>query len=164
MFSASLYVGSTMRGFTGATVRGVKGPRGAPHRVGPVPLATMSDPVSPQRSSPTSTGPTTAAPTEVRSALPSVGARVLAFLAIILTGAAGAFIGYAFVDLQTTGDATVATGIGALVGALIAAGGTAVVVVLTLRAMGEWRTIQATRPPTSGPTPDGGVRKTPRVR
>jgi len=99
-----------------------------------------------------------------RNALPSVGARVLAFLAILLTGAAGAFIGYAFMDLQSTGDNTVAKGIGAVVGALIAAGGTAVVVVLTLRAMGEWRTIQATRPPVADPTPQGGFRKPPRVR
>ena len=73
---------------------------------------------------------------------------MLAFAAILLAGAAGGFIGYAFIDLQTTGDNTLAVGIGALVGALLAAGGTAVVVVLTLRAMGEWRTIQATRPPS----------------
>lgn len=100
----------------------------------------------------------------VRTAVPSVGARVLAFAAIILAGAAGGFIGYAFVDLQTTGDATVATGLGALIGALLAAGGTAVVVVLTLRAMGEWRSIQA-REAARARTPDGGaVRKPPRVR
>jgi hypothetical protein len=72
-----------------------------------------------------------------------VGARVLAFAAILIGGAAGGVIGYAFVDLQTTGDAAVWTGLGALVGATIAAVGTAVVVVLTLRAMGEWHTIKA---------------------
>lgn len=104
------------------------------------------------------------APDGVRTAVPSVGARVLAFAAIVLAGAAGGFIGYAFVDLQTTGDATLATGLGALIGALITAGGTAVVVVLTLRAMGEWRTIQA-RQAEQAPTPQGGpIRKTPRVR
>jgi hypothetical protein len=103
-------------------------------------------------------------PDAVRTAVPSVGARVLAFAAIILAGAAGGFIGYAFVDLQTTGDATVATGLGALIGALLTAGGTAVVVVLTLRAMGEWRSIQA-RQAEQARTPDGGtVRKPPRVR
>lgn len=83
------------------------------------------------------------------SALPSVGARVLAFVVILLAGAAGGFIGYAFTDLQCRGDCTVQTGLGALAGAAIAAGGTAVVSVLTLRAMGEWKTIQerqATRP------------------
>ena len=89
---------------------------------------------------------------------------MLAFAAILVAGAAGGFIGYAFMDLQTTGDKTLATGIGALVGALLAAGGTAVVVVLTLRAMGEWRTIQANRPPTDTTPEGGGVRKPPRVR
>ncbi|MEX1218212.1 MAG: hypothetical protein WEA11_06820 [Acidimicrobiales bacterium] len=77
------------------------------------------------------------------SALPSVGARVLAFVAIVVGGAAGGFIGYAFVDLQSTGDASVWAGVGALVGAIVAAIGTAVVVILTLRAMGEWSTIRA---------------------
>ena len=74
--------------------------------------------------------PDGAGPEAVRTAVPSVGARVLAFAAIVLAGAAGGFIGYAFVDLQS-GDSDVTKGIGALVGALIAAGGTAVVVVLT---------------------------------
>lgn len=46
-------------------------------------------------------------------------------------------------DLQVTGDSSVWAGLGALVGAIIAALGTAVVVVLTLRAMGEWNTIRA---------------------
>lgn len=83
------------------------------------------------------------------SALPSVGARVFAFLCIAVAGAAGAFIGYGFTDLQCRGDCTVQTGLGALVGATLAAGGTAVVVVLTLRAMGEWKTIKerGTGPP-----------------
>jgi hypothetical protein len=121
----------------------------------------MSEPAAPEP--PAADRPTPgSAPT--RTALPSVGARVLGFLAILVAGAAGAFIGYAFIDLQSSGDKTVATGLGALVGALLAAGGTAVVVVLTLRAMGEWRTIQATRPAAVDPTPQGGVRKPPRVR
>jgi hypothetical protein len=75
--------------------------------------------------------------------LPSVGSRVLAFVLILLAGAAGGFIGYSFVDLQCEGDCTVATGTGAIVGAIVAAVGVSVVTVLTLRAMGEWRTIQA---------------------
>lgn len=82
-------------------------------------------------------------PDPAPSALPSVGARVLAFVGILIGGIAGGFIGYAFVDLQVTGDSSVWAGIGALVGAAVAALGTAVVVVLTLRAMGEWKTIQA---------------------
>jgi len=76
------------------------------------------------------------------TALPSVAARVLAFVVILAAGAAGGFIGFAFVDLQCDGDCGAATGLGALVGAVLFAGGTAVVAVLTLRAMGEWRTIQ----------------------
>jgi hypothetical protein len=77
------------------------------------------------------------------NALPSVGARVLAFALILLAGAAGGFIGYSFVDLQCEGDCTVQTGIGAVVGAISAAAGVAVITVLTLRAMGEWKTIEA---------------------
>jgi hypothetical protein len=76
------------------------------------------------------------------NALPSTGARVLAFAAILVAGFCGGVIGYAFVDLQCSGDCAVQTGIGALVGALIGAIGVAVVATLALRAMGEWRTIQ----------------------
>lgn len=99
------------------------------------------------------------------SALPSVTARVLAFLAIVIGGTAGGFIGYAFVDLQVTGDAPLWTGLGALIGALAAAIGTAVVVVLTLRAMGEWRTIQARdEARAAAAKAHAGIRRVPRVR
>jgi hypothetical protein len=84
----------------------------------------------------------TAEPTASRTALPPVGARVLAFVLILLAGTAGGFIGYAFTDLQCEGDCGLQTGVGALVGALLGAGGVAVVTVLALRAMGEWKTIQ----------------------
>jgi len=73
------------------------------------------------------------------SALPSPAARALAFAAILLAGLFGGMIGWAFVELQCTGDCAVPSAIGALVGALLAAAGTAVVAVLVLRAMGEWR-------------------------
>lgn len=73
------------------------------------------------------------------SALPPVAARVIAFVVILLGGLAGALIGYALVDLQCDGDCTVARGLGLLVGAVTCAAGTAVVAVLALRAMGEWR-------------------------
>src|SRR5437868_5314215 len=79
------------------------------------------------------------------SALPSVRARVLAFLAILVAGAAGALIGYSFVDLQCHGACSTPRGIGGLVGGTLGATGVAVVAVLTLRAMGEWRTIKAER-------------------
>ncbi len=76
------------------------------------------------------------------SALPSTGARVLAFAAICLAGVCGGLIGWSFVKLQCEGDCSVPQGLGALVGAVFAAAGVAVVAVLVLRAMGEWRTIQ----------------------
>jgi hypothetical protein len=76
------------------------------------------------------------------SALPSPVARALAFAAIILGGLAGGLIGYGFVDLQTTSDSSVGPAIGAIVGAVLAAAGVAIVAVLVLRAMGEWRQLQ----------------------
>jgi predicted lipid-binding transport protein (Tim44 family) len=76
------------------------------------------------------------------SALPSSGARVLAFVSILLGGLCGGLIGWALVDLQCTGDCGVAAGAAGLVGAVLGAGGVAVVAVLALRAMSEWRTIQ----------------------
>ncbi|HTN81866.1 MAG TPA: hypothetical protein VMK16_19515 [Acidimicrobiales bacterium] len=79
------------------------------------------------------------------SALPSSGARALAFISILIGGLCGGLIGYGFVDLQCSGDCGTAAAIGALIGAVIAAGGTAVIAVLVLRAMGEWRQIQAER-------------------
>lgn len=75
------------------------------------------------------------------SAIPPVAARAIAFVVILLGGLAGALIGYALVDLQCNGDCTIAKGIGLLVGAVACAGGLAVVAVLALRAMGEWREI-----------------------
>jgi hypothetical protein len=76
------------------------------------------------------------------SALPSVRARVLAFVAILLSGVAGGLIGYSFVKLQCHQNCGTPSGIGGVVGAVIGAGGVAVVSVLTLRAMGEWRRIK----------------------
>ena len=79
------------------------------------------------------------------SALPSVRARALAFLAIVVAGACGALIGYSFVELQCHGSCALPEAIGAVVGGVGAAAGVAVVAVLTLRAMGEWRTIKEER-------------------
>ena len=101
------------------------------------------------------------------NALPSVVARGLAFIAILLGGLCGWLIGYAITDLQcgtpeaaieldedgqpvagaaiperdpddAAGCRTLAA-VGGLVGAAIGAGGVAVVSVLVLRAMAEWR-------------------------
>ena len=75
------------------------------------------------------------------SAIPPVAARVIAFVSILLGGLAGGLIGYALVELQCDGDCSVAKGVGLLVGAVGCAGGMAIVGVLALRAMGEWREI-----------------------
>lgn len=75
------------------------------------------------------------------SALPSPVARALAFVSILLGGVAGALIGYALVDIQVEGASDLALGLGLLAGAVITSGGTAIVAILVLRALGEWRSI-----------------------
>jgi len=77
--------------------------------------------------------------------LPSRSARILAFAAIIVAGVCGGLIGYAVVNVSCHGPCTTPKGLGSLTGAVFAAGGVAVVAVLVLRAMGEWRRIQAER-------------------
>jgi hypothetical protein len=88
--------------------------------------------------------PTDQAPIDggVESALPSTGARVLAFGAILVAGLCGGLIGYAVTDVQCVGSCTTNNALGALFGAAFAALGVAVIAVLALRAMGEWKTIQ----------------------
>lgn len=76
------------------------------------------------------------------SALPSPAARAVAFVAILVGGFAGGLIGHTLVKLQCTGSCASPKGIGALTGAVIAAGGMSVVAVLVLRAVGEWREIE----------------------
>jgi hypothetical protein len=73
------------------------------------------------------------------SALPSSTARILAFTAICVGGAAGGLIGYALADIQCTGDCGLPLGLGIFIGSVVSAAGTAVVSVLVLRALGEWR-------------------------
>ncbi len=89
----------------------------------------------------------TAQGSDPESELPSVLARVLAFGSVLIGGAAGALIGYAFAELG--GFEGAAVGAVTLLSALIGAGGVAVVAVLTLRAFGEWHTIRATGDPTA---------------
>jgi hypothetical protein len=79
------------------------------------------------------------------SALPSRTARLLAFAAILVAGICGGLIGYAIIDVQCKRNCATPKGISALTGAVFAAGGVAIVAVLVLRAMGEWRTIQRQR-------------------
>lgn len=76
------------------------------------------------------------------SALPSPLARAVAFAAICLAGAAGALIGHSLVELQCDGDCAVPLGLGILGGAVLAAAGMAIVAVLVLRALGEWRELE----------------------
>ena len=80
------------------------------------------------------------------SALPPPGARIAAFVAICLGGLAGGLIGYSLVELQCDGDCAQARGVGILSGAVIAASGMAIVAVLVLRAVGEWRDIRDRQP------------------
>lgn len=85
----------------------------------------------------------TMSPDRRLSALPSVQARVLAFLAIVIGGGSGALIGYSYAHITCHGACATPEGIGAIIGGGLAAGGVAVVAVLVLRAMGEWRRLQA---------------------
>lgn len=72
------------------------------------------------------------------SALPSVAARVVAFGTIVVAGAVGGLIGYAFMSLQCEGQCALPTGLGLLAGSLVCSIGAATIAVLTLRAFGEW--------------------------
>ena len=98
-------------------------------------------------------------PKPLQSALPSVTARVVAFVAILIGGACGGLIGFALVDLQCQGSCTNNRGLGALIGAAFGALGVAVVAVLALRAMGEWKTIQSRS--ASEPDHDNRIRRNP---
>jgi hypothetical protein len=79
------------------------------------------------------------------TALPSTGARVLAFVAILVGGLCGGLIGYGFTDLQCADVCPTLAGLAGLAGAAIGAVGVGIVAVLALRAMGEW---------ASRPSPD----------
>jgi hypothetical protein len=79
------------------------------------------------------------------SALPPTRARAAAFAAILLAGLCGLLIGRALADIQCEGDCSLATGLAGVAGGVMAAGGVAVVAVLVLRAMSEWRAGGKTR-------------------
>ena len=72
-----------------------------------------------------------------RAALPSKRALFLGFCGIVLAGACGALAGYAFGDIQ--GSSSVTSALWALAGGVVAAVGVAIVAMLVLRAMDEWR-------------------------
>lgn len=75
-----------------------------------------------------------AAPT----ALPSVRARILAFLAIIVASFCGGLMGFSLTSLQFEPGNELWLLFGGVIGSLVAAPGVAIVVVLVLRAMAEW--------------------------
>ncbi|MBC95899.1 hypothetical protein CL649_03420 [bacterium] len=70
---------------------------------------------------------------------PSKPSQAMAFGSILLGGLCGGLIGFAFTDLQCSNSCTGASGISALIGAIVGAGGVGVVSILALRAMNEWR-------------------------
>lgn len=82
--------------------------------------------------------------------LPSRTAFLLAFSSIVVAGLLGGIIGFGLGDLSSEGNATAAV-LGAVVGALVAAGGVGVVAVLVLRAQAEWRRMP---PPPPEPRED----------
>lgn len=75
-------------------------------------------------------------------AAPPVWARIVAAASILIGGACGGLIGWSIVDLQCTGDCATTAAIAGVVGAVAGAIGVAVVAVLTLRAMAEWKAIE----------------------
>jgi hypothetical protein len=86
--------------------------------------------------------PTIGTPDYAPSSLPSTGARILAFVAILVGGLFGGLIGYGFTDLQCADDCSGLAGGMGLLGAVLGSVGVGVVAILALRAMGEWRTVQ----------------------
>jgi ABC-type Co2+ transport system permease subunit len=73
------------------------------------------------------------------TAHPSSSARFLTVVSVLVAGVCGGLIGWAVADLQCSGDCTVQTGIGGLIGAVLAAMGTSLICVLAIQAMAEWR-------------------------
>lgn len=69
-------------------------------------------------------------------------ARIAAVSSIIIAGVSGGLIGWSVVDLQCTGDCSTNAALIGVAAALISAVGVAVVAVLTLRAMAEWKAIE----------------------
>lgn len=107
------------------------------------------------------------------SALPSVQARALAFAAILVGGLCGGLIGFSTTRVGCHGSCGTPEGVGSIIGAVVAAAGVAIIAVLVLRAMGEWRSIKETREmemmiaaasQALGPPTRGGAREPPATR
>jgi hypothetical protein len=71
--------------------------------------------------------------------MPSRTAFLLSFVSVIVAGVFGGIIGYGLVDISSVTSTSSERLLGALVGAVVAAGGIGIVAVLVLRAMAEWR-------------------------
>ena len=69
-----------------------------------------------------------------------------------MAGCFGGIIGYGLADISDEGNGAAAPVLGALVGAVLAAGGVGIVAVLVLRAQAEWRKTA----PGDDPEPPGG--------
>ena len=85
---------------------------------------------------------------QLRSALPPATARVVAFLTIVVSGVCGGLIGWKVTALQVDEGSNL-PGLGGLFGAVMAAGGVAILAVLVLRAMTEWESIQQSGDPAA---------------
>lgn len=66
----------------------------------------------------------------------------MAFVSIILAGLCGGLIGWSVTTIGCTSGCSTAGALGGLIGAVFAAAGVAVVAVLALRAMGEWKRLR----------------------
>ena len=64
---------------------------------------------------------------------------MVAFLAVVVAGLSGAAIGYGLVAIDCEENCGTAQGVAGLIGGLVGAAGVAVVAVLVLRAVAEWR-------------------------
>ena len=76
------------------------------------------------------------------SSVPSVKARVLAVVAITVSGLCGGLVGYAVTDLQCESKCDAVSGSIGLGSALLSAGGVSIVTNLDLKAMSEWKTTE----------------------
>tara|TARA_B100000953_G_scaffold298587_1_gene295771 strand:- start:1256 stop:1531 length:276 start_codon:yes stop_codon:yes gene_type:complete len=76
------------------------------------------------------------------SSAPSVKARIMAIVAITISGLCGGLVGYAVTDLQCENGCETLSGSIGLGAALLAAVGVSVVSNLALKAMSEWKTTE----------------------
>ena len=84
---------------------------------------------------------------------------LLAFAGVVVAGILGALIGVGLVGVGCRGDCGTPQALGALIGGLVGTAGVAVVAVLVLRAMTEWklqgRPIEGLGPPEPDDELDG---------